>query len=83
MPIYDYTCPKCNLYFETLLIGNGSASCPNCQSFEVIKQCSKPAPYQVAHHTSTTPRSDRNREMERREKKRERVTKMIEKQTEK
>jgi putative FmdB family regulatory protein len=30
MPIYEYRCKKCELEFETLVLGREKAECPTC-----------------------------------------------------
>jgi len=43
MPIYEYTCTKCNDEFELLLMGSETAECPSCESSKVEKRFSVPA----------------------------------------
>ncbi|MBW1927173.1 MAG: zinc ribbon domain-containing protein [Deltaproteobacteria bacterium] len=43
MPIFEYTCKKCNKVFETLVLSSGSIKgiqCPECGSGEVQKMLS-------------------------------------------
>ncbi|MDI6716544.1 MAG: zinc ribbon domain-containing protein [Actinomycetota bacterium] len=39
MPIYEFSCAKCGLSFEKLVMGfdNGSITCPDCGSSDVKK----------------------------------------------
>lgn len=43
MPIYEYTCKKCNKIFETLVLSSDAIKriqCPECRSEEVQKMLS-------------------------------------------
>ncbi len=37
MPIYEYHCKKCNKIFETLIMGDESPKCPECNTEEVSR----------------------------------------------
>ncbi len=44
MPLYDYTCQKCEHTFETLIFNDTeTVECPQCQSRKVDRQMSLPA----------------------------------------
>lgn len=41
MPIYEYSCNKCNNHFELLTFGNGKeVKCPKCKSKNIKKDFS-------------------------------------------
>ncbi|MBY0578067.1 MAG: zinc ribbon domain-containing protein [Burkholderiales bacterium] len=44
MPIYDYKCLDCNAIFDKLVMGATKVSCPQCNSENLEKLVSKPAP---------------------------------------
>ncbi len=35
MPIYEYTCEKCDKKFEILIMGSDKAACPACGNMKV------------------------------------------------
>jgi putative FmdB family regulatory protein len=43
MPIYEYTCKKCENEFELLIRGAEKAACPECGSARLEKRFSVPA----------------------------------------
>ena len=43
MPLYEYTCRKCNHSFETLVFGDEKVECPKCQTVKVERLLSLPA----------------------------------------
>lgn len=43
MPIYEYTCPRCEEDFELLVRGVEKPACPTCGSEDLAKQFSVPA----------------------------------------
>jgi putative FmdB family regulatory protein len=43
MPLYEYTCQKCEHSFEELVFGGESVACPECQSEHVERLISVPA----------------------------------------
>jgi putative FmdB family regulatory protein len=43
MPMYEYTCRKCDHTFETLVFGDESVACPECQSSKLERLLSVPA----------------------------------------
>jgi len=49
MPIYEYTCQKCEHDFELLIRGDESPECPTCGEHELQKLFSVPAA-----HSSTS-----------------------------
>lgn len=48
MPLYEYTCKKCDHTFETLVFGDDKVECPQCQGTRVEKLLSLPGIPQVA-----------------------------------
>ncbi|HHW20474.1 FmdB family zinc ribbon protein [Thermodesulfovibrio thiophilus] len=40
MPVYEYECKKCGEFFEILVLGNKSVSCPKCGSDDIKKKFS-------------------------------------------
>ncbi|MDR3112366.1 MAG: zinc ribbon domain-containing protein [Elusimicrobiota bacterium] len=40
MPLFEFSCKKCNKNFEILILGDEKAQCPKCKSLEVEKQFS-------------------------------------------
>lgn len=48
MPIYEYTCPKCESDFELLVRGAEKPACPECGATRLEKLLSVPA----AHSSS-------------------------------
>lgn len=50
MPIYEYTCDRCEKDFEVLVRGEERPSCPVCGNVRVTKQLSVPA----AHTAGTS-----------------------------
>ncbi|MCS7215357.1 MAG: zinc ribbon domain-containing protein [Thermodesulfovibrio sp.] len=40
MPLYEYECKKCGEFFELLVFGNRTISCPKCGSEQLIKKFS-------------------------------------------
>ena len=40
MPIYEYTCQKCDKKFETLILGNDIPKCPGCGTLSVKRRMS-------------------------------------------
>lgn len=43
MPLYDYTCKKCNQTFELLVMSSTKPKCPSCGSVKLQKLMSAPA----------------------------------------
>jgi putative FmdB family regulatory protein len=43
MPLYEYTCSKCDSEFELLIRGDEQPECPQCGSHRLEKQLSVPA----------------------------------------
>jgi putative FmdB family regulatory protein len=43
MPIYEYTCDRCQTGFELLIRGEEQPECPTCGSRQLEKQLSVPA----------------------------------------
>jgi putative FmdB family regulatory protein len=43
MPIYEYTCEKCDSTFELLLRGDDQPACPHCGGRQLAKLLSVPA----------------------------------------
>ena len=43
MPIYEYTCKKCESSFELLIRGSERAACPECGGVRLEKHFSVPA----------------------------------------
>ena len=43
MPLYTYTCPKCEHTFEELVFGAEAAECPQCQSQTLEREWDVPA----------------------------------------
>jgi putative FmdB family regulatory protein len=37
MPLFEFTCRICGHRFETLVLGNRTASCPKCSSADLEK----------------------------------------------
>lgn len=37
MPIYEYHCNNCNKVFETLIMGDETPKCPECESENVAR----------------------------------------------
>lgn len=44
MPIYEYACEDCHHQFETLVRSSTVPTCPKCQSTQLHKLLSVPAP---------------------------------------
>jgi len=42
MPLYDYTCKKCNQTFELLVMSSTKPKCPGCGSTRLQKLMSAP-----------------------------------------
>lgn len=59
MPLYEYTCEKCEHQFETLVRGNEKVACPECHSDKVQRQWSLPArPVMAPSASANTCKSD-------------------------
>ena len=43
MPLYEYTCKKCDHDFEALVFGDESVECPECRTERVERHLSLPA----------------------------------------
>jgi putative FmdB family regulatory protein len=43
MPLYEYTCQKCDHSFEALVFGEETVECPKCQASKVERLLSLPA----------------------------------------
>jgi putative FmdB family regulatory protein len=43
MPLYEYTCQKCDHTFEALVFGDEAVECPECQGTRVERLLSVPA----------------------------------------
>ena len=50
MPLYEYSCRKCDHTFEALVFGDEAVECPECQGKRVERLLSVPA----RPHSSTT-----------------------------
>lgn len=48
MPLYEYTCRKCEHTFEELVFGEESVECPQCHTDKVERLLSVPARPQTA-----------------------------------
>jgi putative FmdB family regulatory protein len=48
MPLYEYTCKKCDHSFEVLLYDGEEVECPECHGKRVERQISVPARPKVA-----------------------------------
>ncbi|MFV2067539.1 MAG: zinc ribbon domain-containing protein [Pirellulales bacterium] len=48
MPIYEYTCQKCESPFELLVRSDDVPQCPQCQSRQLEKMLSLPAAHSVS-----------------------------------
>jgi putative FmdB family regulatory protein len=48
MPLYEYTCQKCEHTFEALVFGSEVVQCPECQTERVERLLSLPAKPQSA-----------------------------------
>ena len=48
MPLYEYTCRKCEHAFEALVFGDEEVECPQCHTSRVKRQLSLPARPQSA-----------------------------------
>lgn len=42
MPIYEYRCVACGHAFEALVRGDAPATCPSCESQDLVRQTSLP-----------------------------------------
>lgn len=42
MPLFRYTCQKCEHEFEELVFGNDEVECPECKSKKLERQTSMP-----------------------------------------
>jgi putative FmdB family regulatory protein len=42
MPLYEYSCKKCEHTFEALVFGREDVECPQCQSHKLDKLMSMP-----------------------------------------
>jgi putative FmdB family regulatory protein len=47
MPLYEYSCEKCQHSFEALVFGDEEVECPECQGKKVTRQLSLPGRPQV------------------------------------
>ena len=56
MPLYEYTCRKCEHTFEALVMARTAAAvqCPKCESTELDQLIGLPAPGRVADAKSET-----------------------------
>jgi len=43
MPLYEYTCQKCEHAFEALVFGDEDVQCPECHGHQLERQWSVPA----------------------------------------
>jgi putative FmdB family regulatory protein len=43
MPLYEYTCKKCNQTFELLVMSSTKLACPGCHSTRLHRLISAPA----------------------------------------
>lgn len=48
MPLYEFSCKKCEHTFETLVFGDEKVECPECQADKVERLLSLPARPQSA-----------------------------------
>ncbi len=54
MPLYEYSCSKCDHTFEALVFGDESVECPQCQTTRVERLLSVPARPQTARSSLPT-----------------------------
>jgi putative FmdB family regulatory protein len=56
MPVYEYSCRKCEHTFEALVTGSaaGTVRCPGCESSDLDRLISLPAPGRVAENPPAT-----------------------------
>lgn len=56
MPLYEYTCRKCEHAFETLVTARTATAirCPKCDGEELDRMIGLPAPGRVAEGTPAT-----------------------------
>lgn len=82
MPIYDFQCDECGKSFESLMKPYDPVQCPHCRSTKVKKLISFSGYYKFtnANPSSSTPKKYDHAESRRREGKRERVTRMIDRE---
>lgn len=55
MPIYEYTCPRCDEDFELLVRGEERPACPTCGGEELAKRFSVPAAHSAGGQFSPSP----------------------------
>lgn len=60
MPLYEYTCRKCQHTFETLVSTRTTTvvTCPQCESDELDQLIGLPAPGRVSENSQTNCRGD-------------------------
>lgn len=56
MPLYEYTCEKCEHTFETLVSDGETVECPTCHGTQLQRLWSLPA--RPPAETAATPRCD-------------------------
>jgi putative FmdB family regulatory protein len=54
MPLFEYTCKKCDHQFETLVMGSTKPVCPKCNSAKLEKMLST---FAVSSNGGTDPQS--------------------------
>ena len=80
MPIYEFSCDSCHQPFESLMRPQDPVSCPHCKFNSATRLVSTFSyKWNCSPGGSTHPKHAANQEEDRRLNKRERVTKMIEK----
>lgn len=52
MPIYEYSCPQCEVDFELLIMGSERAACPKCGSKKLSRRVSVPSVHSSVHSRS-------------------------------
>lgn len=55
MPLYEYTCQKCEHDFEALVRNGEAPACPQCASERLTKHFSVPAAPQIGSASASLP----------------------------